>query len=273
LAAVVANLAQNGIFIMNCRQYFCARYAWSAVIVLIGATQVGAQTQPADPSFSSSSDVTVLDPVLSQLGTFRQGNLGTTLNFNVYNRPAGSGTTSTMSLVGTTSLGDSSSIALTTGTVTGLAPVGAGGTPNAAMHLSLTTNQIGNLEVSYNLEFASDSLPTAPHKSLAIAAYATVLRQGDFNGDGLVNAADYVTWRKEQGKSVTPYTQADNNGDGLVNTTDYNAWRANYSGASGSGAESSLQISSVPEPAQVLLTFVAALSAAPLVRIGRRIRR
>lgn len=253
-----------------CRNY-CNVLLWIAAIVPFIGQHVNAQIQPADPSFSTTSDVTVLDPQLTQLGTFRQGNPGTTVDFNVYNRPAPTGTTSPMSLVGTTSFGDSSSIALTTGTVSGLQPVGTGGTPNAAMHLTLSTSQFGNLSVSYNMEFASDSLPTAPHKSLAIAAYATVLRQGDFNGDGSVNSADYVIWRKERGQNVTPYTHADNNGDGVVNTTDFNAWRANYAGGAGSGTGNGLspQTFGVPEPATSVLSFLTAFAVAALMRIRR----
>ena len=51
------------------------------------------------------------------------------------------------------------------------------------MQLVVTTNQVGNLSASYQLEFSSDSLPAALHQSIAIAAYATVLRHGDYNGD------------------------------------------------------------------------------------------
>lgn len=55
---------------------------------------------------------------------------------------------------------------------------------------------------------------------------------GDFNSDGVVNAADYVVWRKT------------NNGD----LTAYNQWHANFGRtAAGSGGQSS----NVPEPATI----------------------
>ena len=44
---------------------------------------------------------------------------------------------------------------------------------------------------------------------------------GDFNGDGSVNAADYVVWRKGLGTAYTP--------------NDYNVWRAHFGQTAGSG--------------------------------------
>src|SRR5262249_24790341 len=150
------------------------------------------------------------------------------------------------------SIGDSAAIALQTPNVSGLQPVGVGGTPNAPMQLVVTTSQAGDLSVSYQLEFSSDSLPAALHKSLAIAAYATVLRHGDYNADGLVDAGDYVVWRKTRGQTVTPYTHADDNGDGIVNDADYTAWRHVFA-ASGSGSSAELNSLATPEPTTALL--------------------
>jgi len=61
---------------------------------------------------------------------------------------------------------------------------------------------------------------------------------GDFNGDGAVNAADYVFWRKSGGTAEQ-----------------YNMWRANFGAAnSGSGAARS---ATVPEPGAWLLVLLA----------------
>jgi hypothetical protein len=66
---------------------------------------------------------------------------------------------------------------------------------------------------------------------------------GDFNGNGNVDAADYVVWRKGLG---TTYTQ-----------NDYNVWRAHFGQTSGSGAGASAN-ATVPEPATLLLLMFAA---------------
>jgi hypothetical protein len=68
---------------------------------------------------------------------------------------------------------------------------------------------------------------------------------GDFNGDGAVDAADYVVWRKGLG---TTYSQ-----------NDYNVWRANFEQSDGSGTSASLPNLAVPEPSGIVLLFVSAL--------------
>ena len=64
---------------------------------------------------------------------------------------------------------------------------------------------------------------------------------GDFNGNGAIDAADYVVWRKNYG------TQ-----------TSYDAWRAHYGHPAGSGSGATTN-AAVPEPATaVMLMFAAA---------------
>jgi hypothetical protein len=67
---------------------------------------------------------------------------------------------------------------------------------------------------------------------------------GDFNGDGAVDDADYVAWRKGPGAISQP--------------VNYNSWRSHYGNATGSGLASG---GVVPEPtATVLLVTGAVLS-------------
>jgi hypothetical protein len=51
---------------------------------------------------------------------------------------------------------------------------------------------------------------------------------GDYNGDHLVDAADYVVWRNGIGIATMPYAGADGTGDGSVDQSDYKVWRANF---------------------------------------------
>jgi hypothetical protein len=74
---------------------------------------------------------------------------------------------------------------------------------------------------------------------------------GDFNGDGSVNAADYVRWRKTGG------TQAQ-----------FNTWRTNFGEASGNGGQASLDGIAVLEP-EGLVLVVAVL----IVSFGTASRR
>ena len=231
-----------------------------------------AQTQSANPSFSSTVDSNLLSPPLTQFGTFRQGNIGAALSFSVYNFPAPTGTTSPMSFAQypPLSVGDNVAISLQTANIVGLQPVSAG-TPSAPMQLVVSTSQVGIFQVSYQLEFASDSLPAALHQSIVIAAYATILRHGDFNADGKVDSGDYVIWRKTNGQSVAPFTHADDNGDGLVNSADYGAWRAAYAGPLGAGSSDSLRSNQVPEPTVAVLAILGTVLAVSR-RLPRRAR-
>jgi hypothetical protein len=51
---------------------------------------------------------------------------------------------------------------------------------------------------------------------------------GDFNEDGVIDAADYVVWRKSVGQPVVAWDGADGNGDSMVTVADYNVWRRNF---------------------------------------------
>jgi hypothetical protein len=60
---------------------------------------------------------------------------------------------------------------------------------------------------------------------------------GDYNLNGVVDAADYVMWRKTLGTTGLPaYSGADGDGDGTVDADDCDVWEANFGEASsGSG--------------------------------------
>ena len=81
---------------------------------------------------------------------------------------------------------------------------------------------------------------------------------GDYNGNGVVDGADYTVWRKNNGLTGgATAAQGDGNGDGNVTAADYDFWRARFGNTAGSG--SSLGSSAVvPEPATWTLVGVAA---------------
>ena len=89
----------------------------------------------------------------------------------------------------------------------------------------------------------------------------SVVATGDYNGNGMVDAADYIVWRKSQNQQGSGLA-ADSNGDGIVNGTDYNFWRSRVGNVVGSGLGAG---AAVPEPAAMSLLVVAAVLAS-LVR-------
>jgi hypothetical protein len=76
---------------------------------------------------------------------------------------------------------------------------------------------------------------------------------GDYNGNGTVDAADYVLWRNTLGQTVSMGTGADGSGNGMVDAADYNFWRERF-GKTVPGVGSA---ASVPEPATVALYLIA----------------
>jgi CSLREA domain-containing protein len=62
---------------------------------------------------------------------------------------------------------------------------------------------------------------------------------GDYNGDGVVGAADYTVWRNNLGAGSHPGTLpvgegvvGDGNGDGVVDARDYAVWKSNFGATS-----------------------------------------
>jgi hypothetical protein len=51
---------------------------------------------------------------------------------------------------------------------------------------------------------------------------------GDYNQNDVVDAADYVVWRKALGSTVPSFTGADGDGSGIVDQADLVVWRANF---------------------------------------------
>jgi hypothetical protein len=80
---------------------------------------------------------------------------------------------------------------------------------------------------------------------------------GDYNGDHLVDAADYILWRKTLTDTVSPNgSGADGNADGTINAGDYTFWRARFGNAAGAGTGLMSNVS-VPEPAPLLLQLLS----------------
>lgn len=76
---------------------------------------------------------------------------------------------------------------------------------------------------------------------------------GDFNQDGVVDAADYTLWRDSKSSSVTPGSGADADYSGVVDNLDYDLWRDAY------GLSVSSATNAVPEPCGILSAAVLAI--------------
>jgi autotransporter-associated beta strand protein len=91
---------------------------------------------------------------------------------------------------------------------------------------------------------------------LLVTTFIPSILVGDYNEDGIVDAADFVVWRKSIGLPTLPNRDPANMG--AIGTADYNSWVANF-GATAPGAGAGADLAAVPEPAtSVLAAFVLA---------------
>ena len=86
---------------------------------------------------------------------------------------------------------------------------------------------------------------------------------GDYNSNGVVDAADYVIWRNHLA-TITPLIN-EGASPNIVDQADYDFWKANFGKTAGSGATTT-GIAAVPEPATFMLLVMSIASA---VRIRR----
>ncbi|TWT90201.1 Endo-1,4-beta-xylanase A [Pseudobythopirellula maris] len=113
----------------------------------------------------------------------------------------------------------------------------------------------GEYEVVIDGEtFVIDHLKGVETHSLVTADFLP----GDFNTDGVVDAADFTVWRDSLGQTgLIAYSGADSNGDGEVTLADYDYWVSNF------GMSLSTPQTSAPEPGSVVLFAWSLFISAP----------
>ncbi len=91
---------------------------------------------------------------------------------------------------------------------------------------------------------------------------------GDYNLNGVVDAADYVVWRETLSQTVSPSSSgADGNANGTIDSGDYDFWHARYGNTMGAGTATAGY--AVPEP-ECLAVLVAAVFFGPRRRRTRQ---
>jgi T5SS/PEP-CTERM-associated repeat protein len=107
-----------------------------------------------------------------------------------------------------------------------------------------------------------DSAPALPDRlmwDLEVNANQVLLNvvsapDGDYNRDGVVDAADYVIWRKLIDQTG-PGLAADGDDDSTVDDGDYQIWRNNFGATIGAPAAG---VAAIPEPAALWLVCLGA---------------
>jgi hypothetical protein len=103
--------------------------------------------------------------------------------------------------------------------------------------------------------FAAAAGTYAPRLVLDAVALAAPILAGDYNSDGMVDAADYAVWRDNFGLSVSLPNETESMGS--VDQFDYNAWKTNFGAGTPNQGAGQGGSHSVPEPSAAALACFA----------------
>jgi hypothetical protein len=128
--------------------------------------------------------------------------------------------------------------------------------------LDVELNSISLPDLSPGLSWMFDS--SDPHV-LSLRVVSSL--PGDYNSNGIVDAADFTVWRNTLG-SVGMDLPADGNGNSVIDQADYIVWRQNFGASDGAASVANESSSIVPE-----LTSLALARIASVLVVLWRIRR
>jgi autotransporter-associated beta strand protein len=240
-------------------------------VLQLNSSLTAADLKTVDPAPGPAPGAATISVAAGQTFTFGSGGENTTFNGNVRGagtwRKVGSGTTTiTGTVAGNTHSGDTR---VEGGTLSIANPYLANGgdiylSTGAALNLMFTGNDtidelfIDGMGQQMGLWGAEGNMAaqfTTPLLTgtglLDVTTGPPVGLPGDYNEDGIVDAADYVVWRKTDGSQPG-----------------YDDWRMNFGRTAGSGSGSSLNPGAVPEPSAIALVILG-ISAAAFARRNR----
>ncbi len=211
---------------------------------------------------AANVDLTINVPVTN--GSLTKSGLGT-LALNGANSYSGDTTVAAGTLsLGGRYLADASDVYLSNGAFLNLNFAGTSDDVNS-LFIDGISQPVGTWgAVGSGAQFSSP-LITGPGM-LKVATFIPPPLWGDYNEDGVVNAADYVVWRDSLG-SQTALANDDTAGVGL---DDYNRWQAHF-GETNVGGAGSASGAAVPEAQSAMLAAIA-LALMGFAQCSRRLR-
>jgi hypothetical protein len=143
-------------------------------------------------------------------------------------------------------------------------------TTSGALGNPAATGQINWIEFQFfNTQAAAGMDTNFFIKSMQILAAPAV--PGDYSGNGVVDAADYVVWRKRLGMSFQLPNEVAGQTPGMVTQADYTAWRSRFGRISGSGTGNATLLTAVPEPGTLAqMMVIMAIASGAVVRFRLR---
>lgn len=98
------------------------------------------------------------------------------------------------------------------------------------------------------------SMPGGGGGDFDLIINSVAILEGDYNGDQVVNLADYTVWRDNLGAASLPNNETAS--IGTVDQADYVAWKSNF-GAVAAAASIRVGQQSIPEPSGLLLVVAS----------------
>jgi len=137
---------------------------------------------------------------------------------------------------------------------------GSGGTPTKISGPLVNGGDVTDFQISpdgQRVIYRADEDADEVFELYSVSLSSAGAIPGDFNHNGIVDAADYTVWRDSFGKTG-PSLAADSDGNNSIDMADYNTWKSNFGRTSGSGSSSDA-VSAVPEPRGDALLWVGSL--------------
>ena len=210
----------------------------------------------ANPSFSGDSD---LNSLAYDFGVITVGGPAPTFSFDIFNYfdpPTTAGFTAGLDLDSIASNGQTGAFNTNLVTFNGADTLAAG--LSNSFTASLNTLAPGDFSATYTLTFSDENLSGAIGAgqmtfSLSGQVVAVPTEDADFDGDGDIDGADFLTWQRGVGlPSGASPEDGDADGDSGVDADDLAIWSSQYGAASGTASQT------IPEPATIILTVIAA---------------
>jgi hypothetical protein len=102
-------------------------------------------------------------------------------------------------------------------------------------------------------------LVTYSANAVTLSSFMPIQVPGDYNLNGVVDAADYVVWRSQLGAN-TPLVN-EGASPGMVDQADYDFWKANFGKTASSGTTTNVA-AAVPEPTTFMLLVMSIAAVA-----------
>ena len=216
----------------------------------------------ATPSWDGTSAV---DSLTYDFGSVTQGSANPTFDFSMFDFGTNPSFTASLDFDSVTPAGNSDILTTNLAASAGVLTIGGG--LSHAFTAMLDTATAGIFSATYSLLLSDENIAGAqnnmPLTLTLTGTIAAAALTGDYNGDGIVDAADYTVWRDTFGATVTANSGADGDGDGMIDDGDYQAWIDHFgetSPGSGAGASAS-HVGAVPEPGGMFLFAIGAAIA------------